>query len=272
MTKKTRGKRGGKSTKSSGFTDRTTVIGSAVYVPSPSPTTGAILNLTPTAIGGPASNTADNYTSYNISKVEVTINPLPAGTAGGYVVVGVSVNVTDATATGFSAQSLYALPHRALIVPTATVPRKFTVPSSYLIRDNAVKAVKTVAGSPSDWDEIFAQLFVATTTAAVAVTIEVKVWFNFMGLVPTVLTPAPAHTQREISLIMVVAKMEKYNACHSDSHMEPFYDVASDIWIDVIKSGPFHLGSFGVPPPVVPLIPRVVPPTADPHAVELLKE
>jgi len=272
MTKKSRGKRGSKPTKIVVSTDRNSLVGCAVYSPTATSSAGTILNLTPSQIGGPSANAGDNYTSYNISKVEVTVNPLPAGSNVGYTTVGVSVNVSDVATTAVLAASVYTLPHKTLIVASSTVPKKFTVPSSYLIRDNAVKAVKTVAGSPSDWDEIFAQLFVGTTATTVSPTIEVRVWFNFMGLVPTTFTPAPLHTQREISLIMVVAKMEKYNACHSDSHMEPKYDQETDIWIDVIKPGPFHLGSFGALPPVVPLIPRAVPPVADPHATELLKE
>jgi len=270
MPKKSRSKGGSSKPNRSVSNDRTEILGSAVYVPSVTAGTGAILNLTPASIGGPAANVADNYTSYRIKKVQVTVNPFATPFAS-YVVVGVSVNISDVTAAGLSAPSLFALPHKVLMAPTCSVPRSFTAPSSYLIRDNAVKAVKTVAGSPTDWDEVFAQLLVASVGGGTQpVTIEVKVWFEFEGLVPTILTPAPAHSRRELSFVSVVTKMERYNSLHSDTHMEPVYDPITDIYYDVIKSGPFKLGDYGSLPPVVPLVPLVTHLTAAPHAVELL--
>lgn len=245
------------------------VKSTAVFLPTVGTGTSAILNLTPNQMGGPAANLSDTYTSYRISKVAVTIYPF-SGTVISYAVAGVSVNVSDVTATGFSAANILTLDHAVLIAQLMTVPQKMTVPSSYLIGANAVKAVKSVAGTPSDWDEVFAQLLVGASGTAAAFLLKVSVWFEFEGLVPTVLTPAPAHTQRDVSLALVGAKMAKYNATHTDTHMEPAFDKVTGIYYDVIKPGPFHLKSIGALPPVVPLIPPVLQQSADPKAAALL--
>jgi len=245
------------------------VCATAAYVPTVAPGNGAILNLTPAAIGGAASNISDDYVSYRITKVQVKVFPIPLASAG-YTVVAVSVNVSDALATGFSPGNLLVMNHHKMIVTGVSTPQVFNVPRSYLVGANAVKAVKSVPGAPADWDEIYAQLFVATTSTSFAVTMEVRVWFEFEGLVPTVLTPSPSHVQRDVSLMMVVAEMTKYNRLHTDSHMEPKFDKATGIFFSVIKPGSFHLKSLGAVPAIVPLIPEIVPVVADPAAAQLL--